>query len=80
VAARAEAPLAREAPPGTEAGATIVVVQPGQTLWRLAHDVYGNGLRYTVIYNANKAQIQDPDRIFPGQVFATPALSAPAQR
>ena len=34
---------------------------------------YGQGLRYTTIYQANRDQIRDPDRIFPGQVFALPA-------
>ena len=31
-------------------------------------------MRYTVIYLANREQIRDPELIYPGQVFATPAL------
>ena len=45
------------------------VVQPGNSLWRIARRSYGEGLRYTVIYEANKDQIRDPDRIYPGQVL-----------
>ena len=55
------------------------VVQPGNNLWRIARATYGRGTRYTVIYQANKDQIADPNRIFPGQVFALPtAQPAPA--
>ncbi|MDE0941760.1 MAG: LysM peptidoglycan-binding domain-containing protein, partial [Alphaproteobacteria bacterium] len=42
------------------------------SLWRIARRVYGSGVRYTVIYQANDSQIRDPDLIFPGQVFNLP--------
>ncbi|MGE0116994.1 MAG: LysM peptidoglycan-binding domain-containing protein [Dongiaceae bacterium] len=48
------------------------IVQPGNSLWRIARRTYGEGLRYTVIYEANRTQIRDPDLIYPGQVFALP--------
>lgn len=50
----------------------VVVVQPGNSLWRLARRMYGQGVRYTVIYEANRDQIADPDLIYPGQVFVVP--------
>ena len=50
----------------------VVVVQPGNSLWRIARRVYGEGLRYTIIYEANRGQIRDPDLIYPGQVFSVP--------
>lgn len=50
----------------------MVIVQPGNSLWRLARRVYGEGDRFTVIFQANKDQIANPDRIFPGQVFTLP--------
>ena len=53
----------------------FVIVQPGNSLWRLAHRVYGEGMRYTTIFQANQDQIKDPDLIFPGQVFALPATN-----
>jgi len=49
-----------------------VVVQPGNSLWRIARRLYGEGFQYTVIYEANQDQIRDPDLIYPGQVFDTP--------
>jgi nucleoid-associated protein YgaU len=49
------------------------VVQPGNSLWKLARESYGQGVRYTVIYEANKEQISNPDLIYPGQVFAVPS-------
>ena len=48
------------------------MVQPGNTLWRIARDTYGRGVQYTVIYGANKDQIRDPDLIYPGQIFTLP--------
>jgi hypothetical protein len=50
-----------------------MLVQPGQNLWRLARRAYGSGIRYTVIYQANRDQIRDPRVIYPGQAFTIPA-------
>ena len=49
-----------------------VVVQPGNSLWRIARATYGSGFQYTLIYDANRDRIDDPDLIFPGQVFRVP--------
>ncbi len=49
-----------------------VIVQPGNSLWRIARSNYGEGIRFTVIYQANADQISDPDLIYPGQVFKLP--------
>lgn len=49
-----------------------VVVQPGTSLWRIARRLYGDGVQYTIIYQANRDQIRDPDLIYPGQVFRAP--------
>jgi nucleoid-associated protein YgaU len=50
-----------------------VVVQPGNSLWRIARRLTGRGVDYVYIYDSNQAQIRDPDLIFPGQVFQIPA-------
>ena len=50
----------------------IAVVQPGNTLWHIAWHSYGRGIQYSVIYEANKDQIRDPDLIYPGQIFTLP--------
>lgn len=52
--------------------ARTIVVQPGNSLWKLARESYGQGIRYTVIYEANKDQIANPHLIYPGQVFSVP--------
>ena len=49
-----------------------VIIQPGNSLWRIAAKVYGSGFRYTEIYEANIDQIRDPNLIYPGQVFKIP--------
>jgi nucleoid-associated protein YgaU len=50
----------------------FVIVQPGNSLWRIARGTLGAGVQYTVIYEANADQIRDPDLIYPGQIFAVP--------
>lgn len=72
VAARIEVPFHREEIPADAFEARRVVVQPGTNLWRIARSTYGRGTRFTVIYQANREQIRDPHRIFPGQVFELP--------
>jgi len=49
-----------------------VIVQPGNSLWRIARRAYGSGAQYTIIYQANDSQIRDPDLIYPGQIFDVP--------
>ncbi|MCE2493027.1 MAG: LysM peptidoglycan-binding domain-containing protein [Alphaproteobacteria bacterium] len=48
------------------------IVQPGNSLWRIARAAYGQGILYTVIYSANVEKIEDPDLIYPGQIFSLP--------
>lgn len=75
VVARVETPFSREAPRVAEADEEFVIVQPGNSLWRIARRTYGQGLQYTVIYQANRSQIRDPDLIYPGQVFELPKVN-----
>jgi hypothetical protein len=49
-----------------------MIVQPGTSLWRIARNTYGRGVMFTVIYLANADQIEDPDLIYPGQIFTLP--------
>ena len=44
----------------------------GDNLWSIARAHYGEGFRFTVIFEANKDQIRDPNLIYPGQVFTLP--------
>jgi nucleoid-associated protein YgaU len=66
--------------PDSGSPSTVVVpkiatttVSRGDSLWRLSQVTYGAGMRYAVIYKANRGQIRNPNRIYPGQVFVLPA-------
>lgn len=48
-------------------------VKKGDCLWNIAKKFYGSGSKYTVIYNANKSKIKNPNSIYPGQVLTIPA-------
>lgn len=50
----------------------VVTVQPGNTLWGIATEKYGDGFLYVRVFDANKDHIRDPDLIYPGQVFTIP--------
>lgn len=79
VVARLETPFARSALMTELAeGERLVVVQPGNSLWRIAQRTYGQGVRYTTIFEANEGQIRDPDLIYPGQVFVVPDNQPPS--
>ncbi len=49
-----------------------VIIRRGDNLWTIARRVYGRGIQYTVIFEANREKINNPDLIFPGQVFDLP--------
>ena len=72
VIARVETPFSRSGFRAPSANEPLVVVQPGNSLWRIARRVYGGGLQYVVIFEANRDQIRDPDLIYPGQIFVLP--------
>ena len=83
-AAPAPAPAAAQPPVVTQqkdesvAGAAVVAelrtarVERGDSLWRISRTIYGEGPRYTQIYDANTNQIRNPNLIFPGQVLVVP--------
>jgi nucleoid-associated protein YgaU len=77
--------LAASPPPGTEAGSSRVTVpgietariERGDNLWTISRRTYGEGVRYTLIFDANQDQIRDPDLIYPGQVLVLPSEATP---
>ncbi len=75
VQARIETKFSRAAPIGDLPRDAVVFVQPGNSLWRIARRTYGRGIRYSVIYEANREQIRDPSLIYPGQVFMVPRVN-----
>ncbi len=50
----------------------LVTIQPGNTLWQLSEQAYGEGGFFVKIFEANADRIKDPDLIYPGQVFSLP--------
>lgn len=72
VMARVEVPFTLTADQLAMAAGEITVIR-GTSLWRIARRAYGAGVNYTLIYEANKDQIKDPNLIYPGQVFNLPA-------
>ena len=62
-----------ETGPTVEGGRTYTV-QSGDTLWKIADEMYGNGSKYMKIFDANTSLLEHPDRIFPGQELFIPDL------
>ena len=81
----AEAPLPAEQLPSKEEAAKhewtsrTHVVQKGDTLSKIAKEVYGNANKYPLIFEANKPMLSDPDKIYPGQTLRIPALDVAAK-
>jgi len=55
-----------------EARKEAIIVRRGDTLWHIAEQYYGSGVRYTKIFRGNQDQIRNPNRIYPGQRFDLP--------
>jgi nucleoid-associated protein YgaU len=49
-------------------------VESGDTLSAIAKKVYGDPMKYGIIFEANKPMLKDPDLIYPGQVLRIPKL------
>jgi nucleoid-associated protein YgaU len=52
--------------------AQIHVVAKGDTLGKIAAKYYGDASLYMTIFDANKNQLKDPNKIFPGQKLVIP--------
>ena len=68
-----------KAPAGAPAGSKpaggrdmTYTVKPGDTLSKIAKEHLGNANAYMDIFNANRDQLSDPDKIKPGQVLKLP--------
>ena len=57
----------------------VVTVQPGNTLWGISRERYGQGILYVQVFEANRDKIRDPDLIYPGQIFNLPDDAAEEQ-
>ena len=82
VISRAETPFLREPveqiqaldqrPTTDIAPVSLITVQPGNTLWGIARQKYGEGILYVRVFEANNDRIRNPDLIYPGQIFSVP--------
>ncbi|WP_199507795.1 MULTISPECIES: peptidoglycan-binding protein LysM [unclassified Psychrobacter] len=51
---------------------TMYTVKSGDSLSKIAQDVYGSSDDYMKIFEANKPMLSDPNKIYPGQVLRIP--------
>ena len=49
-------------------------VVSGDSLSKIAKQFYGDAMKYPEIFEANKPMLEDPDKIYPGQVLRIPPL------
>ena len=85
VVARVAVPFERltDVGPGkalSPANVRVMIVKPGECLWVIAEHIYGAGMRYTLIFQANRDQIRDPRLIYPGQILMLPAAPAAGEK
>src|SRR5262245_51593730 len=74
IVADIQATGAAAAPPAGHA--QTYTVKPGDTLSKIAKEHLGSANAYMDIFNANKDQLSDPDKIKPGQVLKIPQHTA----
>ncbi len=55
-------------------GEQTYTIAKGDTLSKIAKEHYGKASAWHRIFEANRDVIDDPDRIFPGQVIKLPVL------
>lgn len=49
-------------------------VKPGDSLSKIAKAVYGDPMKYNVIFEANQPMLKDPNMIYPGQTLRIPSI------
>lgn len=57
----------------TDKPATFHTVAAGDSLSKIAKQVYGDAAAYMKIFTANQPMLSDPDKIYPGQTLRIPA-------
>jgi nucleoid-associated protein YgaU len=50
-----------------------IIVQPGDTLYKIARRVYGDAGRWHLIYDANRDKLEDPNQVPAGVELIVPA-------
>ena len=68
-------PNASQAPQAQSGSTTTYTVKSGDTLSKIAREHLGDANAYMKIFEANKDQLNDPDKIKPGQVLKIPSAA-----
>ena len=55
-----------------EPEATFYEVKSGDSLSKIAKEVYGDAKKYNLIFDANTPMLKDPNLIYPGQMLRIP--------
>lgn len=63
------------APTPSDNPVTTYTVVSGDSLWNIAKKYYGDGSKYTAIYETNKDKIANPSLIYAGQVLTIPGAN-----
>ena len=59
-----------------EPEAVFHTVERGDTLSKISKEHYGDPNQYPLIFEANKPMLDDPDKIYPGQVLRIPPMDS----
>ena len=68
-------PAAQKTGTSGQAAAKTYTVKSGDTLSKIAKEHLGDANAYHEIFNANRDQLSDPDKIKPGQVLKIPSMA-----
>ncbi|PVX50824.1 LysM domain-containing protein [Balneicella halophila] len=61
-------------PANVEVEKMFYEVKKGDSLSKISKEVYGDAMKYNVIFEANKPMLKDPNLIYPGQKLVIPEL------
>lgn len=67
-----EATVTGQSNPQLSSDEEFYVIESGDSLWKIAERAYGDGSKYTAVFEANREVIEDPDKIYPGQKIRLP--------
>jgi hypothetical protein len=75
LAVTAAATLQAQTPPAQTPQQREHLVRAGDTLWDLARSYLMNAFLWPMIYNANRAVVENPHRIYPGERLTIPPVT-----
>ena len=70
-----EVPAVHASDDSSSEASEYYTVKKGDSLSKISKQVYGNAMKYRIIFEANKPMLKDPNKIYPGQVLRIPPLT-----